>query len=266
MSFHDALHDSMHLTLPHYLANEENTFSINDLWVSAAIAQDTAVFDEDDEDTEDYIEEDDEQGDDGRAYTDSISRGTSSAPLGHRPLRMFRTMSAERSPLLESPSVPPKVRLAGIEGSFSPAPTAAGHRTFSMGRVSGSHASRRFSTASHSGMPAIFANTGLNTPPAIAAAYEQEPLYSTASSPGGAGLSVPPVTEHTLLSPGGLSAIEERERPASVTASGFSEAPASKQDEKAPPAGWRALPMLIILQVIPSNCCPTLIQADVAFF
>lgn len=33
-------------------ANEENTFNINDLWVSAAVAQDTAVFDEDETDDE----------------------------------------------------------------------------------------------------------------------------------------------------------------------------------------------------------------------
>ncbi|ORX39370.1 hypothetical protein BD324DRAFT_576791 [Kockovaella imperatae] len=32
------------------LANEENTFNINDLWVSAAVAQETAVFEDEDED------------------------------------------------------------------------------------------------------------------------------------------------------------------------------------------------------------------------
>lgn len=66
-------------------------------------------------------------------------------------------------------------------------------------------------------MPAIFSNTGLQTPPAIAAAYE-DPLDAP-------------------LSPrAGLSAIEEDAVHHSVEVA---------EEEK----GWRALPKLIIMQV-----------------
>jgi hypothetical protein len=66
-------------------------------------------------------------------------------------------------------------------------------------------------------MPAIFSNTGLQTPPAIAAAYE-DPL------------------EAPLSPRAGLSAIEED------TVKDQEEV---AEEEK----GWRALPKLIILQV-----------------
>lgn len=70
-------------------------------------------------------------------------------------------------------------------------------------------------------MPAIFSNTGLQTPPAIAAAYE-DPL------------------EAPLSPRAGLSAIEED------TVKDTEEV---AEEEK----GWRALPKLIILQVCLHN-------------
>ncbi|ORY33374.1 hypothetical protein BCR39DRAFT_519516 [Naematelia encephala] len=97
------------------LANEENTFNINDLWVSAAVAQDTAVFDEDEDETP-------------APTPGSHAEGSAR--------RMTRNRIAS--------------------GPF--------YRSLPSHRLSTSQ-NRRFSTSSGT-LPAIFGNTGLNTPPA----------------------------------------------------------------------------------------------------
>ncbi len=234
-------------------ANEENTFNLNDLWVSAAIAQDTAVFEDEDEEGDENAEllEDDEADDSSRVYTDSISRATP-AFSGRHPSVSPSGYGGERSPLLEVGSVPApsgaKPRLGGADG-FLGASASTAHRTFSLRGASGNHAGRRVSAAS--GMvPAIFANTGLNTPPAIAAALEHNYVgHSHAASPA-AGIDLPPVIREESTSHGGLSAIQERCNSSTFTKTtdnatirGHTEEP-----EKPAASGLRALPLLIILQ------------------
>lgn len=206
------------------LANEENTFNINDLWVSAAIAADTAVFD------------DDETGDDDDG---NDTRETDSAPPSHlnTPSRMsMQADSPFRSdrPLLDVPEISrdhsPKFRLAGRE-SFG---SSSLPRNQALQRVSGTHAARRLSTASAT-MPAIFANTGLQTPPAIAAAYEVDPLDAPVS----------PGLFRDRDARAGLSAIAEdtvKDHHPPVGAPVISE-----EEEKQ--KGWKSLPKLIIMQV-----------------
>jgi hypothetical protein len=216
--------------------------------VSAAIAQETAVFDDEDEASEDEFEEGEEGIDEGLAPTDSITRRTPST-RGRKPsYSVSPAGQGELSPLAERGSMAaptaPRVRLPGVDDTLGAAPSTAPRRSVSYGRTSGSFAARRLSTASGA-MPAIFAHTGLQTPPAIAAAYEQEPIWEGAAEPGqeyGTGVSTAP----------GLSAIQERERRAS-TLSRISDRPTIKhpggEDEKAAHTGWRALPLLLILQV-----------------
>lgn len=103
-------------------------------------------------------------------------------------------------------------------------------------RLSVNHGGRRFSTASGN-MPAIFANTGLRTPPASirydtspnAAAQEEDPFF-TAPAPRGLG--------------GGLSVIAER--PTAVESTPLS--PNGQLAEKQA-SSWQLLPKMMILQV-----------------
>lgn len=189
------------------MANEENTFDLRDLWVSAAIAQDTAVFD------------DEEEGDEGAdAMTPDVVED-----------------SLHPTPRTRNGSVSPFVHGAGGD---SIGPSTFGR---SLGVRAASGAGRRQSAAS-SNLPAIFANTGLNTPPAIAAAWEQDPLDDVPHSPlesgGGGGFS-------------GLAPIQERQ--SRVPSQALSDSrPMSPEpgEEKAAvkTTGWRLLPLLMILQ------------------
>jgi hypothetical protein len=147
------------------LANEENTFNINDLWVSAAVAQDSAVFDD---------EEDD----------DNAIEATPQHSLAPTP-------SSE----LESPSLNGSVPRRGNRIS------SAAYRSFPAHRQSTSLAGRRFSASSQ--LPAIFSNTGLAEPPAIAAAYEDVSPAPTSNDPFF-------TSPQTVRVAGGLSAIAER--------------------------------------------------------
>jgi hypothetical protein len=201
--------------------------------VSAAIAADTAVFDDE--------ETGDEEGDE--------TRDTESAPPSHlnTPSRMSQLADpsfGNDRPLLDIPGPSgehsPKVRLAGRE-SFG---ASTFPRNQALHRISGTHTSRRLSTASAT-MPAIFANTGLQTPPAIAAAYEVDPLDAPVS-PGlfrdrdaRAGLSA--IDEHT---------VKDHHAPVEV-------ADVAGQEEKEKEKGWRSLPKLIIMQVRTPRCTQT---------
>ncbi|KAJ9099285.1 hypothetical protein QFC21_004166 [Naganishia friedmannii] len=210
------------------LANEENTFNINDLWVSAAIAADTSVFDDD--------ENDDDEGDmtedmdaDQSAPPSRLNTPSRPSRSGDSPYRNEDSSLLGVSDTLGEPSS--KTRLAG-RVSFG-AVTASRNQTLS--RVSGAFSSRRFSAASGA-MPAIFANTGLQTPPAIAAAYDVDPLSQPTS----------PAIYRDRSPLAGLSAIDENtvkdHLPPAVEV-------ATTEDAG---KGWQALPKLIILQV--RNC------------
>jgi hypothetical protein len=194
--------------------------------VSAAIAADTAVFD--DEETGD-----DDDGNDTRE-PDSAPQSNLNTP-SRKSLQADSPFRTDR-PLLDIPGPSrdhsPKIRLAGRE-SFG-ATTLP--RNQALHRVSGTHASRRLSTASAT-MPAIFANTGLQTPPAIAAAYEVDPLDAPVS----------PGLFRDRDARAGLSAIDEdtvkdHHAPAEV-------AVVSEEEEKEKEKGWKSLPKLIIMQV-----------------
>jgi hypothetical protein len=141
------------------IANEENTFNLNELWVSAATAaEDSAVFEDEDDEDEDQAEDDSQAG--SRLATPSRSNFAGASPY------------RDRSPLLDipEPDHTPKPRLGGLSEA------GLNNRLSSnLQRVSVS--SRRFSTVSRH-LPAIYSNTGLQTPPAIAAAYESDYLDS----------------------------------------------------------------------------------------
>lgn len=176
------------------MANEENTFDLRDLWVSAAIAQDTAVFDDEDE------------GDDTMEAGDSL----------------------QPTPQTRKGSVSPY----GLQGdSIGPSSSVFG-RSLGLRATSGA---RRPSAASMN-LPAIFANTGLNTPPAIAAAWEQDPLDAPRSPLEGGGFS-------------GLAPIQERQSRVPSQALSDSRPLSPEPEEKAAASGgWRLLPLLMILQ------------------
>jgi hypothetical protein len=207
-------------------ANEENTFNINDLWVSAAIAANTSVFDDEEN-------EDDEEGD---MSQDAEADESASQSRLNTPSRLSRSGGSpyrnDDSSLLGVPETlgepSTKTHLAG-RVSFGAGNTS---RNQTLPRVSGAFSSRRFSAASNV-MPAIFENTGLQTPPAIAAAYDVDPL-SQPTSPG-------IYRDRSPLA--GLSAIDEntvKDHSAPIVEVTHSE-DAGK--------GWQALPKLIILQV-----------------
>lgn len=118
------------------LANEDNTFNINDLWLSAAVAQDTAVFDDDDEYDEDM-------GLDSRidldVDDDDYPPSDAGTPVPGSPTSLRRgTMSSARS----------RQRIVSNASEL--------HR--SIRRQSGT--SRRYSGSSNV-VPSIFSNTGL---------------------------------------------------------------------------------------------------------
>lgn len=217
-------------------ATEENTFSINDLWVSAAIAQDASVFDDDD-DEGDYS---DGEGSEN-AFEDSPAPSPAQAPSS-----VARSAPRhENSPLLHDRFRAGRGRL-NSNGEAYGASSALPNRVLSGHRFSQS-ASRRFSTSSGA-MPAIFAHTGLATPPAIAAAYDQDPF---ATGSGAHGSPAPAGTADPFSAPGGLSAIAER----STSLQATSETASTHKEEVTEKAatGWRALPIAIIVQVCSSG-------------
>ena len=127
--------------------------------MSAAVAQETAVFEDDDEDEEDG----DEEGDDTETHTPVFTPGSESAASGS----VARRNARDRGRVLS--------------GRFGPIP-----RRFSM--------SRKFSTSSGQ-LPAIFSNTGLSEP-AIAldqstATSPSDPFFPSPApgrtAPGGLG-------------------------------------------------------------------------------
>lgn len=165
-------------------ANEENTFNINDLWVSAAVAQDTAVFDDEDEAD---LDEDNE------ALDVTPSHSLLPTPGSDRE----NSVSRRRNRLASSG-----------QGVF---------RSMASHRLSVSQGGRRFSTSSGQ-MPAIFSNTGLATQPL--ALPEDSPGVTSPSDPffpaqaGRGGLSV--IAERPLAneaSPLISPVIEMNERP-----------------------------------------------------
>ncbi|KAJ9100944.1 hypothetical protein QFC19_005340 [Naganishia cerealis] len=208
-------------------ANEENTFNINDLWVSAAIAANTSVFDD---------EENDEEEEEGDISRDADADQSAPQSRVNTPRRLSQpgdtSFSNDGSGQLDPSGAlgesSSKSRLAG-RVSFG---AGTSPRNPSVPRVSGAFSSRRFSTTSGT-MPAIFANTGLQTPPAIAAAYDVDPLDQPSS----------PALYRDRIPHPGLSAIDEDTVKAHVSRA--TEVPSSEDAGK----GWQALPKLIILQV-----------------
>lgn len=138
------------------IANEENTFNINDLWVSAAVAQDTAVFDDEDE-------EQAEELDDNAITTPSASQAT---PLSER----GNSVSRARGRIVSGMSM-------------------------TRHRLSVSQGGRRFSTSSGT-LPAIFSNTGLAHQPALIAAHEESPGIASPGVSGDPFFASPAVARH----------------------------------------------------------------------
>ncbi|OCF41340.1 hypothetical protein I317_04821 [Kwoniella heveanensis CBS 569] len=199
------------------LANEENTFNINDLWVSAAVAQDTAVFEDEDE-TEDELAEENETFDETPQPSPGLTPGsTQDDPRGGLGIRR------------------PSGRQRVISGASSLFRTLPGHR------LSVSHGGRRFSTSSGH-MPAIFSNTGVRTPPAVAAAYEGE---SPTVEGGDPFFPAPAERRGTQQQhAGGLSVITEgQSSTASVPVSPGTQVVSEKQ-----PSSFSLLPFQMILQ------------------
>jgi hypothetical protein len=191
-------------------ANEENTFNLNDLWVSAAIAQETSVFDDEDE----------EEGSDGENVIEATP--ASSAAGTPRPTG---------TPGSQGRSSARKNRLASEGGNTL-------HRTMYGRRVS---TGRRFSSSSGA-LPAIFGHTGLAAAPAVAAAYENESPGTQTTDP-----FFPPPPERRPL--GGLSAIAERGASTINVGEASPLLSPNAQAAEKPVSAWKALPMGIIVQV-----------------
>lgn len=257
------------------LANEENTFNLNELWVSAATAADeNAVFEDDDEDEEgEYAEGEESRNDDDDGEDDSLANDSrfGTPTRGDRRAPSFSTHTDRaNSPYLDIPGdsgatssghLSPaaaqnarKPRLGGLtsgagdgsigrSGTVRPPSSSFGlhHRV----SVSG----RKFSSASGH-LPAIYANTGLNTPPAIAAAYEPTDYLSETPH------------HHREATPG-LTAIQEgsaskkARAPGSPTSSEAGTIVLREIDQtdsatitrvEPSPSTFKSLPLLIILQ------------------
>ena len=194
-------------------ANEENNFNINDLWVSAAVAQDIAVFEDDDAAAEDEVDENLDDTQDDELYSPDAS------PLASHdaPSRQFISRS----------------RLV------SGGPMSSVYRSMPSHRFSTT--SRRFSTASGA-LPSIFANTGLTSPPALVQAYEDQsggesvdPFFPSAAARG-------PMTN--------LSAIAERPgTTASIGETSPLVSPIAEMAVEKPKSSFKLLPLLMISQV-----------------
>lgn len=200
------------------LANEDNTFNINDLWLSAAVAQDTAVFDDDDEYDEEFGESriDPDIEDDYEEDMESLAEeGTplhSTVPdSSPRQLRMFRTFSTTHSG-------PSRHRAASggseLRGLFRRQSTV----------------SRRYSNSSNV-VPSIFSNTGLTNTPGIALPLDDE---ADVFSPAGT---------NRRGAPPGLTAISEQNTTSPVQSDAGTMAEVEKDSSR-----WKLLPLLVIVQ------------------
>ena len=172
---------------PDIIANEENTFNINDLWVSAAAAQDTAVFEDEDEEMGDTT-----PGEESDGETPQPSPGIDSFPPNSASLRRKHKQRIVSGNSLRIPS-----------------------RRFS--------GTRRFSTASGN-VPAIFANTGLHSPAQIQLAEEDnDPFFGTPQSERRA----PPLGGLSVIAEGRAHAHERSPLVSPTNGMGVGEKPAS---------------------------------------
>ncbi|RXK35648.1 hypothetical protein M231_07078 [Tremella mesenterica] len=199
------------------LANEENTFNLNDLWLSAAVAQDMAVFEDDDATVEEN--EQDEDDDMEEPFETTPQPSPAHTPGSQHPDSIARRRFT-------------RGRMASIQGSL-------GYRSGAAHRLSVSQGGRRFSTSSGQ-MPSIFANTGLASPPPITAIHTDPDL---ASPSGGDPFFQSPVPERRQA---GLSVITERN--VSTTEASPLLSPAAEVTDKAKGSAWGALPLMVILQ------------------
>ncbi|GMK57099.1 hypothetical protein CspeluHIS016_0309390 [Cutaneotrichosporon spelunceum] len=214
------------------LANEENNFNINDLWLSAAVAQDTAVFDDDDEYDEDLDDDDEimETQDGNLVDLDDASSSVVAAEDSSSGTPLHSAFSSTTTHL-DSPSHThfPRNRTAshryGRSRVFSTASTSAGFRAPS------GMSSRRQSGSSNV-VPAIFSNTGLASTPGIAAFEEPAEDGSDLFSPTGTVRRMP-----------ALTAISEQQQSSPVESSS-----ASTQVAEKPTSRWKLLPLLVIAQ------------------
>jgi hypothetical protein len=205
------------------VANEENTFNINDLWVSAAVAQDTAVFEDDDDDM-DGDETEREYDDDDNEEADT-SRNTNLNSPNETP---------QPSPSLLGPGAAGRGKNRNVSGSL--------YRALPAQHSSVNHGGRRFSTASGN-LPAIFNNTGLRSP-SIALARDTPPAGREDEDPffsPGPGTRAPTI--------GGLSVITERPGQASTVETSPLMSPAAGLQTEKKQSSWHLLPWLMIVQV-----------------
>jgi len=185
------------------------------------VAQDTAVFD--DEDDAD-LDEDNEAVEDTPSHSlaptpgsDTADRSSQQGSVARRGLRNRITSGG-----------------MGMRKSF------AGHR------LSVSQGGRRFSTSSGQ-MPAIFSNTGLVTQSGIALQYDDSTgLTSPGATP--ADPFFPAQNERRPGGVGGLSVIAERSGPANLSEVSPLISPSTEITEK-PISTWQALPLMMIVQV-----------------
>lgn len=204
------------------LANEDNNFNINDLWLSAAVAQDTAVFDDDDEYDEEYEDGSDDERDDRSPNLIDIDDAGSSIAADD-----------DVTPSPSAPSSPTRASVShGSTRRSSRLRMTSGGSDFSRYLRRPSSASRRHSVSSQH-IPSIFSNTGVASTPGISA-FEEPPEETNED------LFSPTGTVRRVGAPSGLAAISEG-RPDSVTA------PAPSIDEKEP-SRWAQLPLLVIAQ------------------
>jgi hypothetical protein len=193
------------------LANEDNTFNINDLWLSAAVAQDTAVFDDDDEYDEDVDQGDshfDYADDESLAPTDGNMTPTPGSPTSlHRGLPLTRTMDSVRS-------------------NRSRVASSASEMHKSIRRQSA--ASRRHSLSSHA-LSSVFSNTGL-----------QHTAYDTDDEPSSPTDPFSPTGARRAPAP--LTAIQE------LNAAGSSPSSAAGTVAEKQESRWKLLPLLLICQ------------------
>jgi len=214
------------------LANEENTFNINDLWVSAAVAQDTAVFEDDDTEAESGAQSEDNEDEEGtpqpspgptpaQGLTPSIhgSQGRASSFAGRR-------MSRNR---ITSGSV---------------------YKSLASHRMSMTQGGRRFSTSSGN-MPAIYNNTGLQNAPGAIALPDTSPSAQADQDPFFAS----PNANRTGGAIGGLSVISERPGQRNVRETSPLVSPEVQLVSEKKESAWKLLPLLVISQVsIVSSC------------
>ena len=201
--------------------------------MSAAVAQDTAVFEDDDDDgteteCEDYGDEDEENAEANESHDRSIGLNS---PDG----------TPHPSPSLLGPghaSVASRGKGRNVSSSQ--------YRALPAHRLSVNHGGRRFSTASGN-LPAIFGNTGLRSP-SIALAQDtpparddEDPFFSPA------GTRAPTI--------GGLSVITERPGQASTVETSPLVSPLTGLQVEKKQSTWHLLPWLMIIQVGPACSC-----------